>query len=99
MVLLGAAADDHLVDVTPDVIAPNLLDRNFEAVAPDAVWLADISYITTDEGWLYLAAIPVRAASRERESDRRAVAPYIVRRSLVTSPSGGQTMHLFQLSA
>ena len=64
MVLLGAAADDHLVDVTPDVIAPNLLDRNFEAVAPDAVWLADISYITTDEGWLYLAAIPVRAASR-----------------------------------
>ena len=38
-------------------IAPNLLDRNFEAVAPDAVWLADISYITTDEGWLYLAAV------------------------------------------
>ena len=38
-------------------IAPNLLDRNFEAVAPDAVWLADISYIPTDEGWLYLAAV------------------------------------------
>ena len=38
-------------------IAPNLLDRNFEAAAPDAVWLADISYITTDEGWLYLAAV------------------------------------------
>ena len=38
-------------------IAPNLLDRNFEAVAPDAVWLADISCITTDEGWLYLAAV------------------------------------------
>ncbi len=37
--------------------APNLLDRNFEATAPDAVWLADISYITTDEGWLYLAAV------------------------------------------
>ena len=40
-------------------IAPNLLDRNFEAVAPDAVWLADISYIPTDEGWLYLAAVPM----------------------------------------
>ena len=38
-------------------IAPNLLDRNFEAAAPDAVWLADISYITTDEGWLHLAAV------------------------------------------
>ena len=38
-------------------IAPNLLDRNFEAVAPDAVWLADISYIPTDDGWLYLAAV------------------------------------------
>ena len=38
-------------------IAPNLLDRNFEAVALDAVWLADISYIPTDEGWLYLAAV------------------------------------------
>ena len=38
-------------------IAPNLLDRNFEAVAPDAVWRADISYIPTDEGWLYLAAV------------------------------------------
>ena len=38
-------------------IAPNLLYRNFEAATPDAVWLADISYITTDEGWLYLAAV------------------------------------------
>ena len=38
-------------------IAPNLLDRNIEAAAPDAVWLADISYITTDEGWLYLATV------------------------------------------
>ena len=38
-------------------IAPNLLDRNFEITAPDTVWLADISYIPTDEGWLYLAAV------------------------------------------
>jgi len=38
-------------------IAPNLLDRNFAIAAPDRVWLADISYIPTDEGWLYLAAI------------------------------------------
>jgi putative transposase len=38
-------------------IAPNLLDRNFVAERPDAVWLADISYLPTDDGWLYLAAI------------------------------------------
>jgi putative transposase len=38
-------------------IAPNLLKRNFDADAPDRVWLADISYVPTDEGWLYLAAV------------------------------------------
>src|SRR4051794_1920154 len=38
-------------------IAPNLLGRSFVAERPDAVWLADISYIPTDEGFLYLAAI------------------------------------------
>jgi putative transposase len=38
-------------------IAPNLLKRNFRADAPDRVWLADISYVPTDEGWLYLAAV------------------------------------------
>jgi transposase InsO family protein len=38
-------------------VAPNLLARNFTADRPDQVWLADISYIATDEGWLYLAAI------------------------------------------
>lgn len=37
--------------------APNLLARNFDVVVPDTVWLADISYIPTDEGWLYLAAV------------------------------------------
>jgi putative transposase len=38
-------------------VAPNLLDRNFPAEQPDAVWLADISYLPTGEGWLYLAAV------------------------------------------
>lgn len=38
-------------------VAPNLLDRNFQAVAPNAVWLADITYIPTNEGWLYLAVV------------------------------------------
>ena len=36
-------------------IAPNLLDRNFNPVAPNQVWTSDITYLWTDEGWLYLA--------------------------------------------
>jgi putative transposase len=38
-------------------IAPNLLDRNFGAAAPNQVWLADITYVETDRGWLYLATV------------------------------------------
>lgn len=36
-------------------IAPNLLDRNFQPGAPNSVWASNITYIQTDEGWLYLA--------------------------------------------
>jgi transposase InsO family protein len=38
-------------------VAPNLLEQNFTAEQPNTVWLADLSYIPTGEGWLYLAAI------------------------------------------
>lgn len=38
-------------------IAPNLLERNFIAAVPNRVWLADITYIETDQGWLYLATV------------------------------------------
>jgi len=37
--------------------ASNLLQRDFEADRPDQKWLADITYIPTSRGWLYLAAI------------------------------------------
>ena len=36
-------------------VADNLLEQKFEAAAPDKVWVSDITYIPTDEGWLYLA--------------------------------------------
>jgi len=36
-------------------VAPNLLGREFQVAAPSRVWVADITYIPTDEGWLYLA--------------------------------------------
>lgn len=36
-------------------VAPNLLEQNFAATAPNQVWVTDITYIPSDEGWLYLA--------------------------------------------
>ena len=38
-------------------VAPDLLGRDFAAAAPDRVWLADLTYIWTAEGWLYLAVV------------------------------------------
>lgn len=38
-------------------VAPNLLDRKFTAARPNQIWLADLTYIPTEEGWLYLAAV------------------------------------------
>ena len=38
-------------------VARNLLDRQFACTAPNQVWVADITYIPTGEGWLYLAAV------------------------------------------
>ena len=38
-------------------IAANLLAQHFVAPAPNRIWLADITYIATGEGWLYLAAV------------------------------------------
>ena len=38
-------------------IAPNLVQRQFNITRPNTVWLADITYMGTAEGWLYVAAI------------------------------------------
>ncbi len=38
-------------------IAANLIERNFSAAAPNQIWLADITYVETDRGWLYLATV------------------------------------------
>jgi len=38
-------------------VAPNLLKQDFDIKEPNKVWLADITYISTLEGWLYLAAV------------------------------------------
>jgi putative transposase len=38
-------------------VAPNRLDRSFDAPAPNRKWIADFTYIWTAEGWLYVAAV------------------------------------------
>jgi len=38
-------------------VAPNVLNRNFDIDAPNKVWTADITYVWTFEGWLYLAVV------------------------------------------
>ena len=38
-------------------VAPNLLNKDFVVTAPDRVWVSDITYIWTWEGWMYLAVI------------------------------------------
>lgn len=38
-------------------VAENVLDRQFEPEAPNQAWTADITYVATGEGWLYLAAV------------------------------------------
>jgi putative transposase len=41
----------------PSKVAANLLDRQFQVDAPNQVWVTDITYIRTYEGWLFLAVV------------------------------------------
>lgn len=52
----------------PAVVVTNTLDRHFEVDAPDKVWVTDITYIRTHEGWLYLAVV-IDLFSRSAWSD------------------------------
>ena len=38
-------------------VAPNILNREFDVEQPDTFWTADITYVWTLEGWLYLAVV------------------------------------------
>ena len=54
-----------LTDSNHDLpVAPNLLAHRLPTLQPDAVWVADITYIPTGEGWLYLAGVLDRCTRR-----------------------------------
>lgn len=55
----------RLTDSNHDLpIAPNLLPHRVPTLKPDAVWVADITYVPTDEGWLYVAGVLDRCTRR-----------------------------------
>ena len=47
----------HYSASKPSVLIPNLVNRNFDVSRPNKVWVTDITYIRTWEGWLYLAIV------------------------------------------
>jgi putative transposase len=48
---------DGKYDGKPSVVVDNTLDRQFDVEAPNNVWVTDITYIKTDEGFSYLAVV------------------------------------------
>lgn len=42
---------------SPAIVSTNKLSQNFDVAAPNHVWVTDITYIKTHEGWLYLAVV------------------------------------------
>jgi transposase InsO family protein len=62
---LVARKRGHTTIRVPGVrVADDLVERRFRPAAPDVLWVADITYLRTSEGWLYLAAVP-NAFSRQ----------------------------------
>jgi transposase InsO family protein len=54
-----------LTDSNHDLpVAPNLLSHRRPTLQPNAVWVADITYVPTDEGWLYVAGVLDRCTRR-----------------------------------
>ena len=48
-------------------MAPNLLQQDFTASAPNQKYVGDITYLSTDEGWLYLATVIYLSAIHARK--------------------------------
>nr|WP_311743547.1 DDE-type integrase/transposase/recombinase [Staphylococcus pseudintermedius] len=55
MYVVGYANVTHSKHQFP--VYPNLLNQQFKVSQPGSVWVADITYVYTKEGWLYLATV------------------------------------------
>jgi len=53
----GYKRKNHYQAGEVSTIAPNLLDRQFDVIEPNKVWVTDITYIRTYESWLFLAVV------------------------------------------
>lgn len=80
-------------------VSPNLLDRNFSVARPDEVYVSDITYIWSAEGWLYLAVV-IDLFSREvvgwslsRNIDRNLVIGALNMAILRRRPAPGLIFH------
>lgn len=79
-------------------VAPNLLERCFAVAAPNQVWVTDVTYISTAEGWLYLAAMLDLFSRRvigwaTSESNDRALALDALNRALRARRPGPGLVH------
>jgi transposase InsO family protein len=80
-------------------IAPNLLERDFGASAPNKKWMTDMTYIATSEGWLYLAGV-IDAYSRRligwamgQEHDAELVKQALQMALVMRQPGAGLVHH------
>lgn len=82
----------------PLPIAPNLLERNFTVRLPNTVWTGDVTYIATDQGWLYLAVVidlfsrRVVGWSMKQTMDRTLVIDALEMACLQRRPEAGKTI-------
>jgi putative transposase len=80
-------------------IAPNVLERKFVVSAPNEVWVTDVTYVWTAQGWLYLAAIldlysrRVVGWSAGPNNDRRLALAALERGALTRRPCAGLIHH------
>lgn len=80
-------------------VAPDLLQRDFYAAAPDTVYVGDITYVWTDEGWMYLAvwidlySRMVVGWAMERTLNTSLVCAAFERACMRRSPAAGIVVH------